>query len=169
MRFGENNVLSKIYRYIYEFWGVRGGWTYSTVHFLFIIQKHGKSTRAWPILKSNSTSYWYKKNFLGWIIKNLRNFLFLYEVSIVVLIDFIAILLTPGIFLIQIVNTNNPNMYLINFHSKNIIKMRFPKVGFLKFQTNLNHSLFIATRWNKLCWHQQRLHNNVTPSYLKKK
>ena len=52
------------------------------------------------------------------------------EVSIVVLIDFIAILLTPGIVLIQIVNTN---MYLIHFHSKNIIKMCFPKVGFLKF------------------------------------
>ena len=50
--------------------------------------------------------------------------LFLYEVSIVVLIDFIAILLTPGIFLIQFVNTN---MYLIHFHSKNNNKMRFPK------------------------------------------
>ena len=53
--------------------------------------------------------------------------LFLYEVSIVVLIDFIAIPPTPGIFLIQIVNANNTNMYLIRFHSKNIIKMRFPK------------------------------------------
>ena len=53
--------------------------------------------------------------------------LFLYEVSRVVLIDFIAILVTPGIFLIQIVNTNNTNMYLIHFHSKNNIKMRFPK------------------------------------------
>ena len=47
--------------------------------------------------------------------------LFLYEVSIVVLIDFIAILLTPVIFLIQIVNTNNTNMYLNHFHSKNNI------------------------------------------------
>ena len=53
--------------------------------------------------------------------------LFLYEVSIVVLIDFIAILSTPGIFLIQIVNTNNTNVYLINFHSKNNIQMRFHK------------------------------------------
>ena len=50
--------------------------------------------------------------------------LFLYKVSITVLIDFIAILLTSGIFLIQIVNTN---MYLIDFHNKNNIKMRFPK------------------------------------------
>ena len=41
--------------------------------------------------------------------------LFLYEMSIVVLIDFIAILLPPGIFLIQIVNTNNTNMYLNSF------------------------------------------------------
>ena len=89
-------------------------------------------------------------------------FLFLYEVNIVVLSNFIAILLTPGIFLIQIVNTNNTNMYLIHFHSKIIIKMCFPKVGFLKFQTYLNHSLSIATLWNKLCWHQQKLHNNVS-------
>ena len=38
--------------------------------------------------------------------------LFLHEENILVLIDFIAILLTPGIFLIQIVNTN---MYLNSF------------------------------------------------------
>ena len=50
--------------------------------------------------------------------------LFLYEVSIVVLIDFIAILQIPGIFLIQIINTN---MYLIHFHGKNNIKIGFPK------------------------------------------
>ena len=36
--------------------------------------------------------------------------LFVYEVSIVVLIDFIAILVTPAIFLIQIVNINNTNI-----------------------------------------------------------
>ena len=53
--------------------------------------------------------------------------LFLYEVSIEVLIEFIAILRTPGIFVIQIVKINNTNLYLIRFHSKNIIKMRFPK------------------------------------------
>ena len=55
--------------------------------------------------------------------------LFLYEVSILVLIDFITILLTPGIFLIQIVRKNNTNVYLIYFHNKNI-QMRFPKLGF---------------------------------------
>ena len=76
--------------------------------------------------------------------------LFLYEVSIVVLFDFIAILLTPGIFLTQIVNTN---MYVIDFHNKNIIKMHFLKVGFLKFQTYLNHSLSIAIWRSKLRWH----------------
>ena len=51
--------------------------------------------------------------------------LFLYELRIVVLIDFIAILLTPGIFLIQIVDRN---MNLINFYIKNNIKMHFSKV-----------------------------------------
>ena len=42
--------------------------TTPTVHFLFIIKKKG--TRG-PILKSNSTSFRFKKFFLGWIIKNL--------------------------------------------------------------------------------------------------
>ena len=53
--------------------------------------------------------------------------LFFCEVSIVVLIYFIAVFLTPGIFFIQIVNTNNTNVYLIHFHSKNNIQMHFPK------------------------------------------
>ena len=47
----------------------------------------------------------------------------LYEVSMVVLIDFIAILVTPGIFLIQIVNKNNTKCILIRV----IVKMSFPK------------------------------------------
>ena len=86
--------------------------------------------------------------------------------SIVVLIDFMAILLTPGIFLLQIVNKN---MYLIHFHSKNIIKMHFPKVVFLKFQTGFGHSLSIVTRWNKLRWQQQRRHNTVLKTNFQKK
>ena len=45
MGFGENNVLGPKYIDIYEFRGVRGGRTYSTVHFLFI-QKNGKSTKV---------------------------------------------------------------------------------------------------------------------------
>ena len=42
MRFGENNVLCSKDIDIYEFWGVCGGRTYSTVHFLFIIKKKEK-------------------------------------------------------------------------------------------------------------------------------
>ena len=42
MRFGEINVLCPKYIEIYEFWEVQGGRTYSTVHFLFIIQKNRK-------------------------------------------------------------------------------------------------------------------------------
>ena len=59
--------------------------------------------------------------------------LFHYEVSIVVLIDFIAILLTSGIFLIQIINTNMYLINLIHFYSKNNINMNFPKSWGLKF------------------------------------
>ena len=51
---------------------------------------------------------------------------FLYEASMVVLIDFIAILLTPGIFLIQIIIINNTNMYVICIYSKNMTKIHFP-------------------------------------------
>ena len=135
-----------------NFGGYRGG-TYSTVHFLFIIQKNGKSTRAWPILKSNYTSFWFF--FPRMNSKNVKNrgpqgapLLFLYEVSIVVLIYFIEIILTSGIFLIQIVDTNNANMYLIRFHSKNIIKMNFPKSWVFKVKNRFRHSLYIAARWN---------------------
>ena len=41
---------------------------------------------------------------------------FLYEASMVVLIDSIAILITPGIFLMQIININNTNMYVIRIY-----------------------------------------------------
>ena len=69
--------------------------------------------------------------------------LFLYEVSIVVLIDFIAMLITPGIFLIQIVNTN---IYLIHFYCKSNFKMHIPKCWVLKFQNPIKHSLYITIR-----------------------
>ena len=118
--------------YIYQFRGfVRG--LHGPPYIFFIILKNGKSTIAWPIIKSNSTSFHFKKKFPRKNNKNFRKrgpqqapLLILYEVSIVVLIDFKAILLTPGIFLIQIVNAN---MYLIYFRSKNNIKMHFPKLG----------------------------------------
>ena len=80
-----------------------------------------------------------------------RALLFLHEVSIVVLIDFTAILLTPGIFLIQI---------CIHFYNKNI-KMYFPKSWVLKFQNHFRHSLSIATQWNKLHWQEKRLLRKV--------
>ena len=127
MRFGEN-VLGPKYNDIYKFQGFAGGRgvKWSTLHFLFIIHKNGKSTRAWPILKSNSTTLWFLKKFPRVNNKNFRKrgqqgalLLFIYEVSIVVLIDFIAIPLTPGIILIQIANTNNTNMYVIHFNSNN--------------------------------------------------
>ena len=143
MRFGENNVLCPKYINIYQFQGVQERGTYSTIHFLFIIQKNGK-VEEHDLYLNQILHHFDLKRICRMNNKNFRKkgpqeapLLFLYEVSIVVLIDFIAILLTPGIFLIQIVNTN---VYLIHFHSKNI-KMHFPKRWVLKFQTNLNHSL----------------------------
>ena len=67
--------------------------------------------------------------------------LFLYELTILVLIDFIAILLTLGIFLIQIII----NMYLVNFHSNNNIKMHFPESWVFKLKLHTSHSLYITT------------------------
>ena len=82
----------------------------------------------------------------------------------VVLIDFIAILLTPGIFLIQIVNTN---VYLIHFHSKNNIQMRFPKVGFLSFKPiSIIHYPSQQSEIN--CVDISELHNNVLPTDFQK-
>ena len=94
MRFGENNILCPKYINIYEFGGVGVG-MYIFHRFLFFPRTNNKTFR--------------KRGPQGALL------LFLYEVSIVVLIDFIAILLPPGIFLIQIVNTNNTNMYLNSF------------------------------------------------------
>ena len=37
-----------------------------------LLKKNRKSTRSWPILKSNSTSFWFKKEILGWVIKILQ-------------------------------------------------------------------------------------------------
>ena len=111
MKFGENYVLCPKYINIYEFWRVQRGRTYSTVHFLFIIKKTEKVQEHGPILKSNST-FW-----LIFFFRNMNNkkfmkgatgplfftkLVFLYKVSKAVLIDFIAMLITPGILLIQI-------------------------------------------------------------------
>ena len=133
--------------------------SYSTVHFLFIIQKNRRSTRAWPIVKSNCTSFWFKHFFLGWIIKKIWKGAQGGPTPISLRIEHSSsnwfhsnTLNSRHLFnIIQIVDRN---MYLIHFYIKNSIKMHFSKVEFLKFQNRFRHSLSIATRWNKLCWHQ---------------
>ena len=72
------------------------------------------------------------KKFPEWITKNFTKkgpkgapLLFLHKVSIVVLIDFIAILPTPGIFLIQIGNTNNTNTLIPTIIGTPISKLHF--------------------------------------------
>ena len=102
MRFGENNVLCPKYIDIYEFGGVQGGCTYSTVHFLFIIKKKEKKYKCMTYTK---IKFYIILFFPRMNNKNFRKrgpqgapLLFLNEVSIVVLIYFIAILLPPGIF-----------------------------------------------------------------------
>ena len=76
---------------------------------------------------------------------------------------FIAILLilTPGIILIQIVNTN---VYLIHFIVKIIFIVTFKKLSFINKKL-LKTSLYITLRWNKLRCHQQRrYHNRALPN-----
>ena len=142
MRFGENDVLCPKYIDIYEFGGYVGACIFHRTFFVYYSKKR-KKYKSMTYTKIKLSSFWFDK-FFSWM--NNTNFtkrgpkgaplLYLYKVSIVVLINFIAILLTPGIFLIQIVKSNNTNIYLIHFHRKNSIKMRFPKVEFLKFQTS---------------------------------
>ena len=70
-------------------------------------------------------------------------------------------LVTPGIFLIQIVNTN---MFLIHFHCKNNVKVHFPKSWIFSFKpttgihyqsqrckinlVDISKNFTIACRWN---------------------
>ena len=87
-----------------------------------------------------------KKKFLGWIIKFYEKggpvgLATISLMSVEVLIDFIAMLLTQGISLKQIVNTNNTNMYLIHFYSKNDIQMCFQKM--LGFKVSTQSQSFI--------------------------
>ena len=92
--------------------------------------------------------------------------LFLYEVSSnLILIYFTAILLTPGIFLIQIVNTNNTNMYLLNLHNKNNLKMHFPKSWVFKGSNPLQ--TFIIHRNAEInCIDISKVYNDVSLEYL---
>ena len=63
MRFCENYVLCPKYIDIYEFGGVWGGCTYSTVHFLFIIQKKTEKVQEHD-LYLNQILYHFDYNFL---------------------------------------------------------------------------------------------------------
>ena len=161
--------MSKINRYIWIWWAQ----TYSTVHFLFIIKQNWKNTRAWPILKSSSISFWFKNLFPSMNNKNFTErwpqrapLPFLYKVSIVVLIDFIAILLTPGIFLIQIVNTN---MYFRHLYSKKYIKMYIPESYVFKFQNEYQRSIFISEEVEKDHSTRNCMHYNATELDFQKK
>ena len=96
-----------------------------------------KAQEHLPILKSNFTSFFIKNFFPRMNNKNcMKRGPHSYFCTKRVLIDFIAILLTPGIFLIQIVNTN---MYLIHFYSKIKIKMHFPQSLVFKLQLHTSH------------------------------
>ena len=106
-----------------HFGGDGGGRRGFPVHFLFIIQKNRKSTRARPILKSNSILFPFRTIFPRMNNKKFTKrgpkgapLPFLYEAS----------LLTPGIFLIQIININNTNMYVIRIYIENMMKIHFP-------------------------------------------
>ena len=84
---------------------------------MFIVQKTESVQEHDLYLNQILHHFDLKSFFLGSIIKILGKgvpggpLLFLYEVSIAVLIDFRAVLEIPGIFLIQIVNTNNTNIF----------------------------------------------------------
>ena len=131
--------------------GGYGGDIHGPPYTFCLLLKKRKSTRAWHIHKSNSTLFWFKQFFPRMNNKKIMKMwpqgatlLFLYEVSIVVLIDFMAILLTPAIFLIQIDNTN---VYLINFHSKKNIQMYFHKSWIFKVSNQsesfiIHHNVF---------------------------
>ena len=125
-----------------------GGDAHGPLYIFCLLLKKWKKYKSMTF-KSNSTSFWFKDFFLRINNKNFTKrgpqgapLLFGYKVSIVVLIDFIAILLTPGIFLIQIVNTNNTNMYLIHFYTKNNIQMSFLKSWVFKV-SNQSQSFII--------------------------
>ena len=137
--------MSKIYRYI---WISGGTGRTNIVHSTFLAKK---KVLEHDLYLNQILHQFVLKKILGWIIKILRQggargppLLFLYEVGIVVLINFISILVTPGIFLIQLVKTNITNMYLIHFHSKNNIQMRFPKSWVFKVSNPLQ--TFIISR-----------------------
>ena len=63
MRFGENNNSRPKYIDIYKFGGYGGGVHIPPYIFCLLFKKNGKSARALPIIKSNSTSFRFKDFF----------------------------------------------------------------------------------------------------------
>ena len=104
-----------MYRYkLDEFEGVRGDVHIPPFFFVYYSKKR-KKYKSMTIIHHFDSIFFSRINNKKIYEKGPKGapLLFLYELSIVVLIDFIAILLTPGIFLIQIVDRN---MYLIHFY-----------------------------------------------------
>ena len=69
-----------------------------------------------------------------------------YEVTIVVLTDVIAILLTPGIFLMQIFNTNMYYKFINSFLWQKSIWMHFPSGYFFYTSRKLGEFIIHYTR-----------------------
>ena len=121
MKLGKNNVLCPKYIDIYEFGGYGGMYIFHRTFFVYYSKKR-KKYKSMTYTKIKFYIILISNLFTRMNNKKIRKrgsqgalLLFLYEVSIVVLIDFMAILLPPGIFLIKIVNTNNTIMYLNSF------------------------------------------------------
>ena len=103
MRFGENNVLGPKYIDIYDFGRFGGTYIFHRT-FLGYYSKISEKVQEHDLYYNQILHHFDLTIFFPKM--NNKKFtksgplLFLYELSIVVLIDFIAILLTPGIFLI---------------------------------------------------------------------
>ena len=104
MRFGKNNVLGPKYIDIYEFWGVWGDIHIPPYIFGLLFKKNEKVPEydlyQNQIICHFDLIFFFPRMNNKKITKRFSLILFLYELSIVVLIDFMAILLIPGIFLI---------------------------------------------------------------------
>ena len=123
MRFGKNNVLCNISIYM-NFRGVWWGCTWSTILFLFIIKKMEKVQEH--DLNLNQILHHFDLNifFLGLII------IFLWKWGPRSPFSLRSEYSSSNWFHSSTPNSMhlfNTNMYLIHFHSKNIIKMHFPK------------------------------------------
>ena len=172
MRFDENNVLYPKYIDIYEFGVGYGGDVHIPPHIFCLLFKKQKKYKSMTYTKIKFYIISIYIFFPGMNNKKFmkrgprRPLLFLYEVSIVVLIDFIAILQPPGIFVIQTVNTN---MYLIHFHSKTNIQLRFPQSWVFKVSNKSQSLNFYLRKKTKNYSAVNCMHYNVSPPDFQKK